>query len=185
LPILLAVAFSKMGPPNSNRVVLALPLLALVLGTTYLSAAQTNLNLPYNVATTSQIYGPYEAMQYFQKDPCNCPVYMADDWKAGQLLLKGIPGIKPEPVEPDPYLTQSDFNVTDRPTQFFLLGTGPLFNGSRIASSMGDIPQPFVNQTYASLMNGSSSTKCYTVSAKLVFSTATANLVEGSASWTC
>lgn len=156
----------------------------------YSQVTQSNLRLPYNALSFDQKYGPLLAREYFtsnmhQKD--STTVFIAWDWKVGQVYLYGLPGVHFYPSIFQPYISEDVF-LQLRPTEFYVLSAGPLqttVNGSIFTLGLvappnfiSEIYSKVHNQTYVSVDNPYAIT-----SVKLLFNVPTGHLLKVNVQW--
>jgi hypothetical protein len=177
---------------RNKRLIIAVLLIVLVAASfgEYSHLSQTNLSLPYNAMSFGNKYGPLVARDYFlQLQGANTTAFISEDWKAGQLYLRDIPGLSAYPtfLQPVP-INESQF-VQMHLTSYYILSAGTLDpkNMTTTILSLGLSPPfpAYVLEPYEKVYNQTvQSVDGYTVtSANIVFASPTGNLIKVSVSW--
>jgi hypothetical protein len=214
--LLAPFAYQRLGK-RGGAVALTILVLGTVLGAgAYSQVVQTNFGLPYNVIGFGNEFGPHEAWSYLMNlgsTSTNNVVFMASDWKAGQVYTYNLAGVLSYPtmqeeveyVRANPAARSFRPDVVDalilhdallelKPTTFYVLSPVPISPqgnesvGSLIHQFLGySQPPDFLTAVYTSYYTGlpaESPTDGMTVLAvHLIFSSPSGHFLKVDVEW--
>ncbi len=204
--LLAPVLYERLGKRTIKVVAVILVIFTLGSAGFYVTAVQTNFQLPYNVLDFNHVNSTLEARNYLISNVggnTTTPVFVSGGWEGGELYLLGIPGVVlypqgnvPSVFDFSQLLNLSYTNglfIRYHPTVFYVVSEISLSNWNPNATLATNVQRvmgyqtPFLYKTFGQLFHADASSygpEPYSIdSVQVIFSSPTGYLLKVHASW--